>query len=882
MGRVLASLAAALLAACTVETEGAACRVTGRTEDCPSGQACGTDLTCSLRAASCQPCTAGARTCSGDDRVVECTAAGDGACGVQVLADPCAALERCDASAATAACVCARIEVVPRAGAPTELPGCTFLSVAEAFSEAGALGLDGVHLAGAAPASYVDDPAGVTVPAGARLLADDDPPRPADRVLVTAGVALAAGSTARGFAVHPPGAGSGAGVTVDCVAAAGSASVDAVEVARGAGGEAFETGVQVRGACPVDLAAATVRGAKGAGLLVERDDPVAVVTATDLHLAENGVGVRLVKGDLTLTRPLVEASGGDAIVVAGESTDAAALLVNGEGTGVLRGAGELGSAGVRLACSGTRGVSLAGLAIEPGGAGGFADGVVANGACPVTLGGVGVRGASGAGLLVERSDPAATLAATGLVLEGNGTGAVLRKGVVTLQDPSVAASAGDAIQIDGREVDAVAVVVDGSGGTGSLVGSGVVGSAGVRIGCLGATAGVALRSLRIDADPVLGGFDAGLVAAGACPVELAAPRVVGARRVGLEVARDAGGAPVTATDAVLSGNGAGVQLRRGALEATRLSVDGPGNGVEVVPAADEAATLTLRGGTVRGGGGKGTSGVRVACGSRGSVLLDAVTVTSDQGAPEGAAFDTGVHLGGACDTTVEALTVTGATGAGLHVARDAGSSLVPVTNARLEANGTGSRLEQGDVDLRAPIVASNEANGIEAQGQSVGLSIADGLIRRNGRAGLWVATPLRFELVRTRLCGNAGARETLSGNPVWAGGMLVIGNPPAGAVVAGNRFDENGGDQVVFYNGGTWNLSAPSCDATLPNAFAGYDLSGGAVGLFALGARVHAVFAAWPSAPVLDTDYRVVGGSAQVNVGAGTEQCLLDVAPACP
>ncbi len=71
---------AAALAACSVDLEGAACASDG---DCPSGQACGFDRTCSEAAKACPAgaCRVGEDACAADGRLVACERMPGTACG---------------------------------------------------------------------------------------------------------------------------------------------------------------------------------------------------------------------------------------------------------------------------------------------------------------------------------------------------------------------------------------------------------------------------------------------------------------------------------------------------------------------------------------------------------------------------------------------------------------------------------------------------------------------------------------------------------------------------------------------------------------------------------------------------------------------------------
>lgn len=144
MRRASAVLLAVALAACRVEIEGAACDADA---NCPGGQACGNDLKCSVRAASCEKCTVDARDCRGSD-VVVCTNA-DPVCGTWAVETACAAEAL---ACSSAACVCAdpggELTVDPYDGsavdaarAPTgatQPPACRFRRLTDALGAANA------------------------------------------------------------------------------------------------------------------------------------------------------------------------------------------------------------------------------------------------------------------------------------------------------------------------------------------------------------------------------------------------------------------------------------------------------------------------------------------------------------------------------------------------------------------------------------------------------------------------------------------------------------------------------------------------------------------------------------------------------------------------
>ena len=180
-----ALLLAALLAACQVPTDGARC---DSDSNCPSGQACGNDRTCSERAAACAAtrCTPGATRCGTQGAVERCTDA-DKTCGTWT-AEPCAAGLSCGALSGAHACECLPAEggiLVADPAAGSALPyatgrdspaQCRFARLGDAL--AAATPGTTVRAAGAPPGGTVafSKSAGetlpLTIPAGVTLTSD--------------------------------------------------------------------------------------------------------------------------------------------------------------------------------------------------------------------------------------------------------------------------------------------------------------------------------------------------------------------------------------------------------------------------------------------------------------------------------------------------------------------------------------------------------------------------------------------------------------------------------------------------------------------------------------------------------------------------------------
>lgn len=311
-----AALAAALAAAaCSVDVEGAPCSVPGSREECPSGQACGTGLTCSERAASCQPCTVGDVGCSGGD-VKVCTAAGDDACGAWTLDGggvECRAqgLE-CGTRSGAPDCECPafagpELAVDPVAGSTAAAfpyasgaatpPQCRFASLAAAIARAGQVAsatAPATVRAYGAGAQLVFDEAPIAIPAHVTVSASPDatvtvlrPASSTDSALVTLSGAL------DGFRVEAAGA-TGPGVATACAPGA-APTLDGVTVN---GGGTLTAGIDVSGACGADVAGVDVSNVAGPALLV-RADPAATVTVSSGTFRASGVGARVTGGDVT-------------------------------------------------------------------------------------------------------------------------------------------------------------------------------------------------------------------------------------------------------------------------------------------------------------------------------------------------------------------------------------------------------------------------------------------------------------------------------------------------------------------------------------------------------------------------------------------------------
>lgn len=318
---------AAALAACSVDVEGAACRVAGSTEDCPSGQACGTGLTCSVRAASCKPCTVGAIECrvGATCELVECSGADDPVCGSFKPASAGAdSLQTCQIpmGGVTPECACLSHVVDPAGGT------CKYASITSAIAAATRFDAPTVVLGGAAftYGNAIDDAAPIVIPAGVTLIGDAASPAAATNRIIAVqgpgpeGLQVHPGATVQGVAVQRADpAGPTVGVLLVGGSAAGGNTLASVRIDAGGAGGPFATGLRVAGANTIAVSDVLVKGATVAGLEVNRLGAGDVVLVDQSVFDGNQVGVSLLKGDLTLSGSTVRSSLAEGVTAAGSA-----------------------------------------------------------------------------------------------------------------------------------------------------------------------------------------------------------------------------------------------------------------------------------------------------------------------------------------------------------------------------------------------------------------------------------------------------------------------------------------------------------------------------------------------------------------------------------
>jgi hypothetical protein len=328
---------AAGLTGCSVDLEGATCRVVGAVDNCPSGQACGTDRKCSVKAAGCVPCDAAssARCRAGSIDVETCSATSNPACGRWTVETPCeAGLQRCQLPLAggAPACACERWTVVPGGSAQA----CTSPSITGAITGALEFPAPIVRLGGAPPAVYGNelvDAAPLIIPSGVTVIGDETAPvaAPLNRIIevrasaaapnTLAALVVEAGASLRGVTVRrfDPSA-PAVGILLDGSSPAGGNSLVAVRVDVGPTPVPFGVGLSIAGGNAVtsDVAVSNVHveGATVTGLEVSRYAAGHVVRVTGSTFDKNQVGVNLLKGDLTLAGTVVKRSVAEGVVAA--------------------------------------------------------------------------------------------------------------------------------------------------------------------------------------------------------------------------------------------------------------------------------------------------------------------------------------------------------------------------------------------------------------------------------------------------------------------------------------------------------------------------------------------------------------------------------------
>lgn len=368
------------LAACQVDVEGAACEVPGAADQCPSGQACGNDLRCSGRAASCAArCKPDADVrCAAGHAAVEVCRGTDPVCGAWTAQPACAPYTCRDDLGETPACACpaadgAVVWADPAGGTGPHAPtgagapvACRFPTLAAALDGRGSATT--VQLSagtfGAELTFPVAVPAGVTLRgASAAETSLVGPSAAAPLVVLGGGARLEGLSLAAADRTVVP---NSAAVPLACPA---GSPVSLADVQVDAGG--FADGITVGGECQASLSRVGVTGAANRALLVSGTADVAESAGT---WENSGIGVQVTGGTFSsgadgVGSSLVTGNAGAGVHLFGAAVTAslARLQIQGNGSAGLVVQGLAGSSAVQVVDGLIRGNGASPLAYGAGG-----------------------------------------------------------------------------------------------------------------------------------------------------------------------------------------------------------------------------------------------------------------------------------------------------------------------------------------------------------------------------------------------------------------------------------------------------------------------------------------------------------------------------------
>jgi hypothetical protein len=324
----LALVAAVLVAACQVRTDGAHCDASAsdRTLSCPSGQACGNDGTCSARAATCAAtrCTPGATRCGTQGAVESCSAKADPTCGAWI-AEACEAGLACGTRSGAPACEClppdGAVLVVDPAGSTTpstlpyatgraDAPGCRFARLGDALAAAASAKQPMTVSARIGPfgdatgeAFPLDVAPGVSLEgdgSGGVSIATAAP-------VASSMIVLHAGATLRGVnLVNRVGSASASGAAPTAAVALACDPTPTPPPTATLEGVTVDTDALTRGVavtCPASLTDVSVSGAQGPALYVNPPDAAFETIVTGGRFGESATGVEVHGGVVRLAGP---------------------------------------------------------------------------------------------------------------------------------------------------------------------------------------------------------------------------------------------------------------------------------------------------------------------------------------------------------------------------------------------------------------------------------------------------------------------------------------------------------------------------------------------------------------------------------------------------
>jgi hypothetical protein len=336
MRRACVILAALAFAACKVDVEGAGCVTPGSRAECPDGQACGNDLRCSIRAASCAArCDLGPTRCIDGATLETCIPDLDPVCGT-LRPQACATNLACVDRPTSHACECAaNLTAVFAAGTggsslggpwyPTGLPDppqCRFKKLGDALDAAVAYGgtttVQAFGGGSGGPVMFTSETFPLVVPADVTIFGADSP---AGETIIQGDAATPAtmvtlqGTLER---VHLQNVSmTGNGVDMTC-GATGSPTLRDVVVSAGA--QKLAKGVTVSGPCGAILERVDASGASAAALdIAVPATPIVIVSGCWLHGCGAGI----------------QASGGKVGIFADSTTGALTQVTDNTGAGIV-------------------------------------------------------------------------------------------------------------------------------------------------------------------------------------------------------------------------------------------------------------------------------------------------------------------------------------------------------------------------------------------------------------------------------------------------------------------------------------------------------------------------------------------------------------------
>jgi hypothetical protein len=449
-------LALGLAAACTVTTTGAPCATDA---NCPTGQGCGGDGTCSEAALQCPGyvpgegvCRFGA-SCDANGDLVACEPTG-GACAEERAPAACPAHQTCQGAAGGAACACAPTSCSASVASYCDAQGRVATCAQDASNGLGCWYASGavacpspqVCAASGGVASCECPPAGGAVGqscttegalscGGGQSLRCATPAGSACRVWTVAADCAAGGlacEAATGACACPP----NAGPDFFADAFAGSAASATPQ----------PTGVESPAACrfrSLTDALSAAEAAAGSGRAVRAggwsSGPPMVFSEANGEVFPIGVpaGVALAAAEATPghyviqpASPVPSSGGASPVVALGDGASLAGIVVR-------PGQASSASDAVLLACSGSGGATarVTGVTLEgtPSGSSvpSVDDGVHVSGACSVELSGVEVAGFARAGLRLQPTGLGSVAVANGSIRGCADTGLVVEAGALS-------------------------------------------------------------------------------------------------------------------------------------------------------------------------------------------------------------------------------------------------------------------------------------------------------------------------------------------------------------------------------------------------------------------------------------------------------------------